>query len=105
MSLNGVKQRWMIEADPSRGIRIGVYLCHSPRDAFRWPATLFPSTMSLSSTATLKAQLVKNLGPKGPLYFEALNSFVSGKSSRAEFEEVAKQVLNNSTLGSSLIAC
>ncbi|PPQ88711.1 hypothetical protein CVT25_009475 [Psilocybe cyanescens] len=54
--------------------------------------------MSLSSTSTLKGQLIKNLGPKAHLYFEALSSFVSGKTSRTEFEESAKQLLTSANL-------
>ncbi|KAF8909414.1 transcriptional regulator of RNA polII, SAGA, subunit-domain-containing protein [Gymnopilus junonius] len=54
--------------------------------------------MSLSSTSTLKGQLVRNLGPNAAIYFDALSSFVSGKSSRAEFEESTKQVLTSANL-------
>ncbi|KAF5316043.1 hypothetical protein D9619_006200 [Psilocybe cf. subviscida] len=51
--------------------------------------------MSLSSTSALKAQLIKALGPSAQLYFDALASFVSGKSSRQEFEDMTKQVLTS----------
>ncbi|KAF8638947.1 hypothetical protein AX16_010421 [Volvariella volvacea WC 439] len=50
--------------------------------------------MSLSSTSTIKSQLTANLGLKAPRYFEALKLFVSGRTSRQEFEEVAIQVLD-----------
>ncbi|KAH9479580.1 hypothetical protein JR316_0008175 [Psilocybe cubensis] len=54
--------------------------------------------MSLSSTSTLKGQLTKSLGPKAPMYFDALSSFVCGKTSRTEFEESAKQLLTSANL-------
>ncbi|KAF9485659.1 hypothetical protein BDN70DRAFT_536993 [Pholiota conissans] len=54
--------------------------------------------MSLSSTSTLKSQLTKNLGPQAQTYFTSLSSFVSGKTSRQEFEQVAKQLLTTPTL-------
>ena len=56
------------------------------------------TAMSLSSTSTLKGQLIKNLGPNAQTYFDALSSFVSGQSSRAEFEEITKQVLVSANL-------
>ncbi|KIK09069.1 hypothetical protein K443DRAFT_672106 [Laccaria amethystina LaAM-08-1] len=54
--------------------------------------------MSLSSTSTLKQQLITNLGSRSPVYFEALSNFVTGKTSRAEFEEMIKQVLSTPSL-------
>lgn len=54
--------------------------------------------MSLSSTSTLKGQLIKNLGPNARLYFDSLSKFVSGRTSRAEFEQVTKQVLISANL-------
>jgi len=54
--------------------------------------------MSLSSTATLKGQLIKNLGPNARPYFDSLSNFVSGRTSRAEFENVVKQVLTSANL-------
>ncbi|KAF8159704.1 transcriptional regulator of RNA polII, SAGA, subunit-domain-containing protein [Crassisporium funariophilum] len=54
--------------------------------------------MSLSSTSSLKGQLNKNLGSQAQAYFESLSSFVSGRSSRQEFEEVTKQVLTTASL-------
>ena len=54
--------------------------------------------MSLSSTSTLKSQLTVNLGSQAQVYFESLSSFVSGKTSRQEFEQVAKQLLTTPTL-------
>ncbi|KAF9054349.1 transcriptional regulator of RNA polII, SAGA, subunit-domain-containing protein [Panaeolus papilionaceus] len=54
--------------------------------------------MSLSSTSNLKQQLTKNLGDHAQNYFQTLNNFVSGKLSRTEFEETAKQLLNTPTL-------
>ncbi|KJA25245.1 hypothetical protein HYPSUDRAFT_37728 [Hypholoma sublateritium FD-334 SS-4] len=54
--------------------------------------------MSLSSTSTLKSQLTKNLGQQAQVYFDSLSSFVSGKTSRQEFEQMAKQLLTTPTL-------
>ncbi|KAF9005912.1 transcriptional regulator of RNA polII, SAGA, subunit-domain-containing protein [Cyathus striatus] len=54
--------------------------------------------MSLSSTSTIKQQLTTALGPKASSYFQALNSFVTGKTSRAEFEDSAKELLTTTTL-------
>ncbi|CAA7267403.1 unnamed protein product [Cyclocybe aegerita] len=54
--------------------------------------------MSLSSTSTLKSQLIRNLGPQAQTYFDTLASFVSGRISRTEFEDSAKQVLTSATL-------
>ena len=54
--------------------------------------------MSLSSTSTLKGQLTRNLGPQAQEYFDSLSSFVSGKTSRQEFEDTAKSVLVTPTL-------
>lgn len=56
------------------------------------------TSMSLSSTSNLKQQLTKNLGDHAQNYFQTLNNFVSGKLSRTEFEETAKQLLNTPTL-------
>ncbi|KAJ7915520.1 transcriptional regulator of RNA polII, SAGA, subunit-domain-containing protein [Mycena leptocephala] len=50
--------------------------------------------MSLSSTSTLKAQLKGHLGPKADLYFSTLNHFVSGQTSRVEFEESIRAILD-----------
>jgi len=54
--------------------------------------------MSLSSTSTLKSQLIKNLGLNAQIYFDSLSTFVSGRTSRAEFEETTKAILNTPTL-------
>ncbi|KAF9525968.1 transcriptional regulator of RNA polII, SAGA, subunit-domain-containing protein [Crepidotus variabilis] len=54
--------------------------------------------MSLSSTSNLKGQLIKNLGLNARLYFDSLSSFVSGRTSRTEFEQVTKQVLTSANL-------
>ncbi|TFK44585.1 transcriptional regulator of RNA polII, SAGA, subunit-domain-containing protein [Crucibulum laeve] len=54
--------------------------------------------MSLSSTSTIKQQLTTILADRAPAYFDALNSFVVGKTSRTEFEDIAKQLLNTATL-------
>jgi hypothetical protein len=54
--------------------------------------------MSLSSTSTLKGQLTRNLGSQAQEYFDSLSSFVSGKTSRQEFEDTAKSVLVTPTL-------
>ncbi|KAJ7273084.1 transcriptional regulator of RNA polII, SAGA, subunit-domain-containing protein [Mycena rebaudengoi] len=50
--------------------------------------------MSLSSTSTLKAQLKGHLGPKADLYFSTFNQFISGETSRTEFEESIKEILD-----------
>ncbi|KAK7035762.1 transcriptional regulator of RNA polII, SAGA, subunit-domain-containing protein [Favolaschia claudopus] len=50
--------------------------------------------MSLSSTSTLKAQIKAHLGPKADIYFSTLNLFVSGHTSRSEFEESVRVVLD-----------
>jgi len=62
-------------------------------------------TMSLSSTSTLKGQLIKNLGSNAQIYFDALSSFVSGKTSRTEFEDVAKQILTTVNLCAFFMFC
>jgi len=54
--------------------------------------------MSLSSTSTLKGQLTRILGSQAQEYFDSLSSFVSGKTSRQEFEDTAKSVLVTPTL-------
>lgn len=50
--------------------------------------------MSLSSTGTIKQQLTTNLGQKAPTYFQSLNLFVTGKSSRSEFDDTIRQILD-----------
>lgn len=60
--------------------------------------------MSLSSTATLKGQLIKNLGSNARQYFDALSHFISGRTSRAEFEQVTKNVLTSANLCGSFLA-
>ncbi|TFK71604.1 hypothetical protein BDN72DRAFT_837328 [Pluteus cervinus] len=50
--------------------------------------------MSLSSTGNIKVQLTTNLGQRAPTYFEALKLFVAGQTSRAEFEETVRQLLD-----------
>ncbi|KAJ7460966.1 transcriptional regulator of RNA polII, SAGA, subunit-domain-containing protein [Mycena galericulata] len=50
--------------------------------------------MSLSSTSTLKAQLQGHLGPKADLYFSTLNLFVTGQTSRTEFDESIRGILD-----------
>jgi Transcriptional regulator of RNA polII, SAGA, subunit len=54
--------------------------------------------MSLSSTSTIKQQLSSQLGTKATNYFESLNSFVTGRCSRAEFEIAIRHVLDAPTL-------
>lgn len=56
------------------------------------------SPMSLSSTSTLKSQLIKNLGSNAQTYFDSLSTFVSGRTSRTEFEETTKVILSTPTL-------
>ncbi|KAJ7118776.1 transcriptional regulator of RNA polII, SAGA, subunit-domain-containing protein [Mycena epipterygia] len=50
--------------------------------------------MSLSSTSTLKAQLKGHLGPKADLYFSTLNLFVTGQTSRTEFDDSIRAILD-----------
>ncbi|CAK5264299.1 unnamed protein product [Mycena citricolor] len=50
--------------------------------------------MSLPSTAAVKAQLKGHLGAKADDYFATLNLFVIGQTSRAEFEETIKAILD-----------
>jgi len=50
--------------------------------------------MSLSSTGNIKSQLGTHLGPKAPQYFATLKLFVTGKSSRSEFEDSIKSLLD-----------
>lgn len=51
--------------------------------------------MSLSSTSTIKQQLTQALGAaKAPNYFAALQAFVKGQLSRAEFEDVVCALLD-----------
>ncbi|KAJ3567351.1 hypothetical protein NP233_g6420 [Leucocoprinus birnbaumii] len=51
--------------------------------------------MSLSSTSTIKQQIINALGPeKSPTYFSSLQSFVKGQVSRAEFENVVCALLD-----------
>ncbi|KAF7430511.1 hypothetical protein PC9H_006219 [Pleurotus ostreatus] len=50
--------------------------------------------MSLSSTSTIKGQLVASLGSKSNEYFETLQQFVAGKISRTEFEDGVHHILN-----------
>ncbi|KAJ6488499.1 transcriptional regulator of RNA polII, SAGA, subunit-domain-containing protein [Mycena vitilis] len=50
--------------------------------------------MSLSSTSTLKAQLKGHLGPKADIYFSTLNLFVTGQTSRTEFDESIRVILD-----------
>ncbi|KAF9462966.1 transcriptional regulator of RNA polII, SAGA, subunit-domain-containing protein [Collybia nuda] len=55
--------------------------------------------MSLSSTSTIKQQLSVLLGStKAHPYFDALTSFVSGRSSRTEFDDAIRQLLDGPTL-------
>lgn len=61
--------------------------------------------MSLDSTGNLKQQLHTNLGPKAPIYFEALQGFVTGKISRTEFEEAVRSVLITTNLGELHLYC
>ncbi|GLB41952.1 putative transcriptional regulator of RNA polII, SAGA, subunit [Lyophyllum shimeji] len=54
--------------------------------------------MSLPSTSKLKASLTAQLGDNAEPYFSALKSFVTGQSSRSEFEETVRQLLDAPTL-------
>ncbi|KAJ7702225.1 transcriptional regulator of RNA polII, SAGA, subunit-domain-containing protein [Mycena rosella] len=54
--------------------------------------------MSLSSTSTLKAQLKGHLGPKAEQYFSTLNLFVTGQTSRTEFDDTIRAILDTPNL-------
>ncbi|KAG6854519.1 hypothetical protein C0991_005431 [Blastosporella zonata] len=54
--------------------------------------------MSLSSTSRIKASLTEQLGVNAPPYFAAINAFVTGQSSRAEFEDAVLQHLSAPSL-------
>ncbi|KAJ2919492.1 hypothetical protein MD484_g924, partial [Candolleomyces efflorescens] len=54
--------------------------------------------MSLDTTGNLKQQLMNNLGPKYPIYHDALQKFATGRISRSEFEDIVNSVLTTSTL-------
>lgn len=54
--------------------------------------------MSLSSTSRIKAALSEQLGANAQPYFAALNSFVTGRWSRSEFDEVIHKLLDAPTL-------
>ncbi|KAF5383845.1 hypothetical protein D9615_003650 [Tricholomella constricta] len=54
--------------------------------------------MSLSSTSTIKAALTQQLGSNAQPYFSALKSFVTGLSSRSEFDDTVRQLLDAPTL-------
>lgn len=49
--------------------------------------------MSLSPTATIKAQLNASLGAKGPTYWTVLKQYLGGSISRIEFDEQIKDCL------------
>ncbi|KAG7093879.1 hypothetical protein E1B28_007518 [Marasmius oreades] len=50
--------------------------------------------MSLSSTSTIKQQISTHLGSNASKYFDCLYNFVTGRISRAEFDDVLKPVLD-----------
>ncbi|KAJ7090342.1 transcriptional regulator of RNA polII, SAGA, subunit-domain-containing protein [Mycena belliarum] len=54
--------------------------------------------MSLSSTSTLKAQLRGHLGALADVYFSTLNLFVIGQTSRTEFDEAIRAILDTPNL-------
>lgn len=64
-------------------------------------ATSDAKIMSLSSTSTIKGQLVASLGSKSNEYFETLQQFVAGKISRTEFEDGVNHILNAPNLSTS----
>lgn len=55
-------------------------------------------SMSLSSTSRIKAALTEQLAANAEPYFLALKSFVTGKSSRSEFDDIIRQLLDAPTL-------
>ena len=56
------------------------------------------SSMSLSSTTTVKSQITNALGPKAPLYFAVLKEYLSGRISRNEYDEQVKTHLDSTHL-------
>ncbi|KAF7294702.1 hypothetical protein MIND_01007400 [Mycena indigotica] len=54
--------------------------------------------MSLSSTSTLKAQLKSVLGTNADTYFSTLNQFIIGQSSRTEFDDAMRAILDSTQL-------
>lgn len=60
------------------------------------------STMSLESTATIKAKLSAGLGSKAPRYWSTLQAFLSATISRTEFDEEIRQCVDTSQLGTNL---
>ncbi|KAG6919533.1 hypothetical protein DXG01_005123 [Tephrocybe rancida] len=54
--------------------------------------------MSLSSTSRIKASLTEQLGANAPPYFTAIKAFVTGQSSRSEFEDAVRQLLSAPSL-------
>lgn len=49
--------------------------------------------MSLSPTSLIKAQITMALGPKAPQYFQVLRDYLSGSTSRTEFDDQIKECL------------
>lgn len=49
--------------------------------------------MSLPSTSKIKASLTEQLGANAPQYFAAIKAFVTGQTSRIEFEDAVRQYL------------
>ena len=54
--------------------------------------------MSLSSTATIKAQLNTHLGPKAPVYYQILQDYFKAAISRVEFDEQIKECLGKDNI-------
>ena len=54
--------------------------------------------MSLSSTATIKAQLSQALGPKTEQYYKILQEFFSAHISRSEFDDQIKDCLGRDNI-------
>ncbi|KAJ8094339.1 hypothetical protein AAF712_005720 [Marasmius tenuissimus] len=54
--------------------------------------------MSLSSTSTIKQQIVTHLGSNAHKYFDSLHDFVTGRISRAEFDDTLKPILDGPNL-------
>ncbi|KAG5718722.1 putative E3 ubiquitin-protein ligase makorin-1 [Termitomyces sp. T112] len=60
---------------------------------FEW-MTVVNYPMSLPSTSKIKASLTEQLGANAPQYFAAIKFFVTGQTSREEFEKAVRQYLS-----------
>lgn len=56
--------------------------------------SIFPLTMSLTSTGNIKSQLTIALGDKGPIYFSSFQLYLKALISRQEFEDQMRDCLD-----------